>query len=169
MNTGVVSSPGLANVTLKPLPRDVEDRLCALGPRLADGTVLILPTQTRSGRTYYLADDVEAARAARTPPQMQPPPGALCQLRLHSSGVLSRVHPATPYGEPRVCWRRTGGAACSSDENVPSRGGPSAGLDSSPACAVGNRAVALVTRILSCATVSVTLVERCRRVTRYVC
>jgi len=66
MNTGVVSFPELATVTLKPLPRDVEDRLRALGPGLTGVTALILPTQTRSGRTYYLADDVEAVRAART-------------------------------------------------------------------------------------------------------
>lgn len=66
MNTGVVRLPELANVTHKPLPQDVENRLRALGPVLAVGTVLILPTQAGSGRTYYLADDVEAVRAART-------------------------------------------------------------------------------------------------------
>lgn len=66
MNTGAMSFSELANVTLKPLPHDVEDRLRALGPGLAGVTALILPTQTRSGRTYYLADDVEAVRAART-------------------------------------------------------------------------------------------------------
>jgi hypothetical protein len=66
MNTAVVSLPELATVTLQPLPHDVEERLRALGPGLAGVSALILPTQTRSGRTYYLADDVEAVRAART-------------------------------------------------------------------------------------------------------
>jgi hypothetical protein len=66
VNTGVVSLRELATVTLKPLPLDMEDRLRALGPSLAGVTALILPTQTRSGRAYYLADDVDAVRAART-------------------------------------------------------------------------------------------------------
>lgn len=62
----MVNFPDSANVTLVPLPRDVEDRLRTLGPGLTGRTALILPTQTRNGHTYYLADDVEAARAART-------------------------------------------------------------------------------------------------------
>jgi hypothetical protein len=63
VDTAVVSLPQVVTVTL---PRDVEDRLRALGPDLASVSALILPTQTRSGRTYYLADDVEAVQAART-------------------------------------------------------------------------------------------------------
>ncbi|MGH3925177.1 MAG: hypothetical protein ACRDTT_20340, partial [Pseudonocardiaceae bacterium] len=37
-----------------------------LGPGLTGRTALILPTQTRGSQSYYLADDVEAGRAART-------------------------------------------------------------------------------------------------------
>ncbi|WP_435204077.1 hypothetical protein [Micromonospora sp. bgisy143] len=47
------------------LPQDVQDRLRVKGPEFGR-YALILPVQTRNGRTYYLADDVEALRAART-------------------------------------------------------------------------------------------------------
>jgi hypothetical protein len=65
VNTGAVNLPKSAKVALVPLPLDVEDQLRALGPGLTGRTALILPTQPRGGKSYYLADDVEAGRAAR--------------------------------------------------------------------------------------------------------
>jgi hypothetical protein len=47
------------------MPGDLEERLRAVGPGLLGREALILPTQTRNGQTYYLADDVEALRTAR--------------------------------------------------------------------------------------------------------
>jgi hypothetical protein len=47
------------------VPRDVEERLRAVGPGLLGRDALILPTQSRNGETYYLADDVDALRTAR--------------------------------------------------------------------------------------------------------
>lgn len=65
MNTGVVRDSELASVRSVSLPHDVQDRLRAKGPEFGRDA-LILPVQTRNGTTYYLADDVEAMRAART-------------------------------------------------------------------------------------------------------
>jgi len=47
------------------MPRDVVKRLRAVGPSMDGVAALILPTQTRDGRTYYLADDMEALRSSR--------------------------------------------------------------------------------------------------------
>lgn len=55
----------MASVTSVSLPHDVQEGLRAKGSEFGRDA-LILPVQTRNGRTYYLADDVEAMRAART-------------------------------------------------------------------------------------------------------
>lgn len=47
------------------LPQDIQDELRVKGPHFGLDA-LILPVQARNGKTYYLADDVEAIRAART-------------------------------------------------------------------------------------------------------
>lgn len=65
MDTGVVRDSELASIRSVSLPQDVQDRLRAKGPEFGRNA-LILPVQTRNGTTYYLADDVEAMRAART-------------------------------------------------------------------------------------------------------
>src|SRR5438445_362048 len=55
-----------ASVAPVSLAADVADRLRIVGPTLAGRDALILPTQTRDVGTYYLADDVEAVRTARS-------------------------------------------------------------------------------------------------------
>jgi hypothetical protein len=47
------------------LPEDVEAALAERGPALGGRQLVLLPRETRDGRTYFLEDDIEALALAR--------------------------------------------------------------------------------------------------------